>query len=247
MDQVGIIIPVYNEAANIGIALTRIFQDVTVPYKVYIVYDFDEDSTLGPARETARLFNKEIVFLKNQFGRGALNAIKTGLRQVTAEFLVVTMADLSDPPTVINAMVQRACEESYDLVCGSRYMPGGSQQGGPGLKSALSRIAGMSLHFLTQIPTRDCTNSFKLYRKAMLDQLTIESSGGFEIGLELVVKAFTGGFKVGEVPTSWVDRSNGESRFRLFAWLPKYLKWYLFAIQASLFRRLFGKQFRRQA
>jgi dolichol-phosphate mannosyltransferase len=88
VDQVGIIIPVYNEAANIGTALTRIFQEVTVPYKVYIVYDFDEDSTLGPARETARQFQKEIVLLKNQYGRGALNAIKQGSGKQRLSFLL---------------------------------------------------------------------------------------------------------------------------------------------------------------
>lgn len=236
MEQVGIVIPVYNEGANIEIALARIFQEVQVPYKVYIVYDFDDDNTLAPAQLVAKRFDKDIILLKNKFGRGALNAIKTGLRFVSGEFVVVTMADLSDPPRVINEMVRLAVEKNCDLVCGSRYMRGGSQIGGPLLKRTLSRIAGKSLHFLTGIQTQDCTNSFKLYKKTMLEQLSIESSGGFEIGLELVVKAFAADFKIGEVPTSWVDRSEGQSRFRLFAWLPKYLKWYLYAIKYTLCR-----------
>ena len=60
--------------------------------------------------------------------------------------------------------------------------------------------------------------------------MTIESSGGFELGLELVIKAWKDGFKVVEVPTSWSDRTNGKSNFKLWKWLPHYLRWYFSAI-----------------
>ena len=72
---------------------------------------------------------------------------------------------------------------------------------GPLLKRTLSRLAGVSLHYLAGVPTHDVTNSFKMYRKELLDRLTIESSGGFEIGMEIVVKTFAAGGKIAEVPS----------------------------------------------
>jgi hypothetical protein len=109
-------------------------------------------------------------------------------------------------------------------------MNGGSQKGGPKFKGFLSRMAGCSLRWLTGIPTHDITNSFKMYRKSVIDTIEIESDGGFEIGMELTVKAFVAGYKIAEIPSSWQDRTAGESRFRLWKWLPKYLRWYWFAV-----------------
>ncbi len=224
--MVDIVIPVYNEAANIKKCLGSILKEVHVPFRVLIVYDRDEDTTLPPAQSFQTETQMSLLFVKNKYGRGALNAIKTGLQTSSSEYVIVTMADLSDPPGVINQMYQKAITESCDLVCGSRYMRGGSQNGGPLFKSLLSRLAGISLHYLAGVPTHDATNSFKLYSKRVLNSFELESTGGFEIGLELVVKSHFSGFKVAEVPTSWVDRADGESNFKLWSWIPKYMKWY---------------------
>ena len=78
--------------------------------------------------------------------------------------------------------------EGYDVICGSRYMKGGSQTGGPWLKKTLSRMAGISLHLITGIPSHDVSNSFKLYRRSLVQSINIESTGGFEIGMEILVK-----------------------------------------------------------
>ena len=80
------------------------------------------------------------------------------------------------------------------------------------------------------------TNSFKAYRKDFLDRTPIESEAGFSLGLELTVKAHFGGERVEELPATWRDRTAGESRFRLAAWLPLYLRWYVWALR----RRWFG-------
>ena len=103
---------------------------------------------------------------------------------------------------------------------------GGGQLGGPLIKKLMSKFAGLSLHYLARLPVHDVTNSFKLYRKSFLNEVKIESTGGFELGLELVVKAFKSGKKITEVPTVWRDRTAGKSNFKLIEWLPKYLKWY---------------------
>jgi glycosyltransferase involved in cell wall biosynthesis len=227
----GIIVPVYNEADNIKATITAIEEKVRTPHKIYIVYDFDEDNTLPMARE----LQKEgfpIEFLKNPDG-GVANAIKTGLRNARENYLLVSMADLSDDYSVVDKMCA-IMSEGYDLVCGSRYMKGGKQFGGPVVKKFLSRMAGVSLRYITGLPTFDATNSFKLYSKGMLDLINMESDGGFEIGIEILVKAHFAGFKVTEVPSVWRDRQQGESKFKIFKWAPKYLRWYFYALKKAL-------------
>jgi len=92
-------------------------------------------------------------------------------------------------------------------------------------------MAGVSLHYLTGIPTHDVTNSFKMYRREFLKSVTVESKGGFEIGMELVVKAFVSGRKIAELPATWTDRVAGKSRFRMWRWIPNYLRWYFYAFK----------------
>lgn len=225
----GIIIPVYNEAENIGNTLNAIRGKVMTPHRIYIVYDFDEDDTL-PA---ARVFLEEgvdIKFIRNP-KRGVVNAIKTGLRTAEEDYILVTMADMSDDYSVVDNMCS-LLSKGNDVVCGSRYMKGGRQIGGPLMKKTISRIADVSLRYIAGLPTHDATNSFKLYRRSMLDTMEIESDGGFEIGMEIVVKAHFSGFRVTEVPCVWMDREKGESRFRILKWAPKYLRWYFLAVRS---------------
>ena len=109
-------------------------------------------------------------------------------------------------------------------------MKGGKQHGGPKLKGFLSRTAGLTLHFLSGIPTHDVTNSYKMYRKDMLNKIRIDSNGGFEIGMEITVKAYLNGYRISEVPAEWFDRAEGESRFHMWKWIPHYLHWYMLCI-----------------
>ncbi len=226
---VDFLMPVYNEGANIARALEEIDRQVPLPKRVLIVYDFDEDDTLPVVRELAPRF-PYVELVKNDVGRGVLNAIRAGIKATQAEVVIITMADLSDDLTVVSRMVDLIRNQGYDIVCASRYMKGGQQIGGPKLKGFLSRTAGLTLHWLTGMPTHDATNAFRAYRRSVLVETTIESRGGFEYSLELTAKAYAAGRRITEVPSTWRDRSAGQSRFRLTAWLPHYLRWYLFAL-----------------
>ncbi|MGB8225791.1 MAG: glycosyltransferase [Sedimentisphaerales bacterium] len=237
MEQpLGIIIPVYNEGANIKATVLDIEQKVHTPHRIYIVYDFEEDNTLPVVREMQQE-GPLIELLKNS-SRGVAYAIKTGLRNAPGDFLLVTMADLSDDYSVVDRMCQ-LITQGYDIVCGSRYMKGGKQIGGPFFKKLLSRTAGLTLEYLAGLPVHDATNSFKLYRKSMVDNIDIQSENGFEIGMEIVVKAHFAGYKITELPCTWTDRQAGQSRFKIFKWMPKYLRWYFYALN-----RTFCKIFR---
>jgi dolichol-phosphate mannosyltransferase len=226
---VDFLMPVYNEGPNIARALAEIDRKVPLSKRVLVVYDFDEDDTLPALRELKARY-PWVEPLRNTLGRGVLNAIRAGIAAARAEVVVVTMADLSDDIAIVPRMVELIREEGYDIVCASRYMPGGRQMGGPWLKKQLSRLAGLSLYWLGGLPVRDATNAFRAYRREVLASIPIESTGGFEYSLELTAKAHAQGRRITEVPSTWRDRTAGQSRFRLRAWLPKYLKWYWYAL-----------------
>ncbi|MEW6771944.1 MAG: glycosyltransferase [Bacillota bacterium] len=231
-----VVCPVYNEAENIERLLNGLQEKVSVPMEVLVVYDHDGDNTVPVVAKIAPRYPFAVRLVKNRFGAGALNAIKTGFAEARHEAVLVVMADLSDDLSVVDEMYRLVAEEGFDIVCGSRYMRGGRQIGGPPLKRFLSRMAGVSLYYLAGLPTHDVTNSFKMYRREFLQSVNVESSGGFEIGMELVVKAFVAGRKIAELPATWTDRTAGRSRFRMWRWIPNYLRWYLYA-----FKR-FGKR-----
>lgn len=225
-----IIVPVYNEAENFPRLWSELKSAVRSPYQAIVVYDFDEDTTVPVVRELIERGERGLGLAKNTLRRGAAGAICAGFQLVAEGPVLVVMADLSDDLAVVDRMVE-LYRQGFDLVAASRYMPGGRILGGRALKKSLSRLAGLSLHWLRGMPTRDATNAFKLYDAGMLKAFRIESTAGFEINLEITVKAFLAGYSITEIPATWRDRTSGESRFRLWAWLPKYLKWYLLAFQ----------------
>jgi glycosyltransferase involved in cell wall biosynthesis len=227
-----LVVPVYNEGENFTRLFDEIRSKIRLPFRLYVVYDFDEDNTLPVARRLQQEDGR-IILVKNRFGRGVLNAIVTGFKAAGEGPVLVIMADLSDDLAVVETMIEKY-REGYKVVCGSRYMKGGKQIGGPLLKRTLSRFAGLSLHYVFGVPVHDVTNSFKLYDRDLLNEITIESRGGFELGMEITLKAHRMGYPICEVPSVWTDRAAGESKFKLWRWLPHYLKWYFFAIRSRI-------------
>lgn len=232
-----VVVPVFNEAENIGGFCRAVVAELPADYELLVCYDVPEDTTLPAlAALPAAAKPARVRLIHNRLGEGARYAIEAGMRAAAAPVVLVTMVDLSDDYRIVDQMVARA-EAGAAVVCASRYMPGGRQIGGPWLKGLLSRTAGLSLHRLAGLPTRDPTNSFKAYRSDFLARTAIEGTAGFSLALELTVKAHFAGERVEEIPATWRDRTAGESRFRLVAWLPQYLTWYLWALR----RRWLGR------
>jgi len=236
LPALSVVIPVYNEGENVVPTLRGVVERTrTRPLEVLVVHDFDEDTTV-PVVKRLQAEIPELHLHRNRIGRGVLNAIKSGLAAARAPYVLVTMGDGSDDPGDIDPMYALALGGA-DVVAGSRYMRGGHQLGGPLLKRTMSRTAGLSLHWLAGIPVHDATSNYRLYSRRLLDQVTIESDGGFELGIELTVKAFLLGMRVAEVPTTWRDRTAGQSRFQLWQWLPRYLRWYRRGIAGRFAKR----------
>ena len=224
---VSVIIPAYEEGDGVVPVLRRLSEAVLLPSEIVVVVDSKDDSTI-PFVEQLALEDKRLRVVVNSYGRGPANAIRFGIDASQAPVVVVTMADGCDDPFQIDQLA-RLVDRGVVVASASRYARGGQQVGGPWLKSFISRFAGLTLHHLGRVGTRDATNSFKAYSKAFIERVGIESDQGFEIGIELVAKARRFRQPVAEIPTIWLDRAFGTSNFKLVAWLPRYLKWYFYA------------------
>lgn len=229
---ISVLLPVYNEGANITKQITEIEKHLNYHHEVLVIYDFEKDNTIPPVKTLQKKF-KNISLVKNYYGSGLINAVKTGFKASRGDSVVVMPADLADNPQTINKMHTIICE-GYDIVCATRYSKGGKKIGGNLIKTTLSKLAGLLTPLLLGIPTTDIANGFKMYKREVIDTIKIESKGGWEFSMEIVIKAHHKGFKVREIPTIWKDRTSGKSKFKLLKWLPFYIRWYLWGIRHRL-------------
>lgn len=231
--KLSIIVPAHNEEENIIEVIKCIENSVSVPHELVVVNDHSTDKT----KELLDKFIKQpnnIKVVENKLALGFANALKTGFQDASGDVFVPIMADLCDDLSTLIKLYDKI-KQGYDIVCGSRYIKGGARLGGSRLKGRLSLFAGKSLHFLLGIPTSDIANAYKMYRKKVIESIEIESKG-FEISMEIPLKAYYSGFRITEVPTVWRERTKGKSNFQLLKLLPSYLKLYTWAI----FKRLRG-------
>jgi dolichol-phosphate mannosyltransferase len=228
--MLSIVIPVLNEDKNILKVLDNIRDKISGEKEILIIYDFNDDKTIPVVLENINNYKPiNIRLIKNDIAPGVVNALKKGFLNSGGKYTLAVMGDLSDDLINVDEMVQKM-EEGYDIVCGSRYMKGGKHLGGNYFKKYLSKLSNITMHFFGRIPTYDTTNNFKMFRSSVLGDIKIESTGGFEIAMEITVKAFKKGYKITDVPTTWFERVDGKSNFKLWKWLPHYLKWYIYCI-----------------
>jgi glycosyltransferase involved in cell wall biosynthesis len=225
--MISVVIPAHNEAGVISRTIAGLAEAIEFDFEIIVVDDYSTDNT-AQIVDTLAKGDRRIRLLKNNQKPGFGNAIKAGFENASGETIVCVMADLCDNPYTINQMYDRI-KQGYDVVCGSRYTKGGRKIGGPFLKTLFSRFFGFSLNKIIKIPTLDVANSFKMYRKKVIESLDIESKD-FEVSVEMILKAYFKGYRITEVATTWYDRKAGKSKFKAFRVGPAYLRLYLGAI-----------------
>ncbi len=230
--KLDIVIPVYNEGANILATLVALRNQVKTTKRVLICYDMQEDDTLKAiAKGQDAVADLDIRYIKNP-ARGVHSAILAGLAASEASFVLVYPADDNYNAGILDEMVLSA-QKGNDIVCASRFMPGGSMRGCPLLKAVLVRCANFTLRHLARLPTHDASNGFRLFSRRVIETITVESDRGFCYSIEYLVKSHRLGWGIDEVPARWFEREHGTSRFRVLKWLPAYLRWYAYAFATT--------------
>ncbi len=233
--RASLIVPAKNEEEQIMAFLERLDETVFISIEVIIIVDTPDDRTLIPLKNLNR-FKFLIRTVVSTNAPGPAGAIKYGIKSASSEIVVVMMADGSDDSRNVDDLI-RLIERGCVVAAASRYMPGGQQIGGPRFKKFLSKNSSRILRLFAGLGIHDATNSFKAYSLPFINAVKIESVHGFEVGLELTAKAHRGKNLIAEVPTIWIDRAFGESKFQFRKWLPHYLRWFLFAFGLELSRK----------
>lgn len=235
-ERLDIVIPVYNEGRNILATLGALRNHMRTPARIMICYDRPDDDTLTTIEANpGRVEGLNIEFVRNP-GRGAHGAIMAGFAASRAPFVMVYPADDDFNGAIVDTMVGKA-EAGADIVCASRFIPGGCMVGCPWLKALLVRVAAFTLYYIARLPTHDPTSGFRLFSRRVIDSIAVESDSGFCYSIELLVKCHRLGWPVAEVPAQWFERTEGASRFRVISWLPAYLRWYRYALATTFLRR----------
>ena len=229
-----IVIPVYNEGEKIIKLMDEFTDNVKTNFKVLLCYDLDSDNLFEYIDEFKK-YNFDINLIKNP-SQGPLSAIKHGLNSGNSSAVIVYPADDLLNYKLLDKMYEKFIEGN-DIVVASRFIKGGSMKNCPLIKSILVRTASFTLYFLSSIPVRDASNGFRLFSRKLLNQVKIESKVGFAYSLELLVKCHRLKNNIAEVPALWEERSEGESRFKLFKWIPQYFKWYLYGLGTTWFKK----------
>jgi len=231
-----IVIPVYNEGRLILATLSALATAVTTPARVLICYDTPDDDTLPAIRNHPDTHKGLAVEFVRNPGRGAHAAVMAGFAASTAPMVVVYPADDDYNAAILDRMVASA-RQGNDVVSASRFIPGGSMVGCPWLKAVLVRAASFTLYHVARLPSRDASNGLRLFSRRVVDRVRIESDRGFCYSIELLVKVHRLRWPISEVPAQWIERRQGQSRFRVLDWLPAYLRWYFYGFATTFLRR----------
>ncbi len=226
---IDIVIPVYNEKENILSTLKAFEQEIHSPVRVLICYDHDEDTTLKVLKSYQGQL--PIVPVKNR-GKFAHGAVVTGFRFSDAPAVIAYMADDDYNVGLIGPMIE-AFWNGAEVVCPSRFIPGGKMVGCRWQKAFLVRLVAFCLHFFGRLPVHDPTNGFRLFSRRLLNSVLIESTLGFTYSIELLAKCHRLGWKIVELPALWFERSHGSSRFKVFRWASAYLRWFLYIFAST--------------
>ena len=229
---VSIVLPVYDEGPAVVPVLRGLEQAVHSTHEILVVYDYDADPTV-PAVTAVLGELPTVRLLRNELGRGVLNAMKAGIDACAAPYVVISMADGSDEPSVIDRMVALA-QGGADVVAAGPVACRGRPATRRAAGQARAPESGRASRSIRCRPAcrstiRPATSSSTA--APSLTRSLIESGAGFELALELSLEATLAHRRLAEVPTTWRDRTSGASHFKLRAWLPHYLRWYLAAFR----------------
>lgn len=243
ISEIAIIIPVRNEEETIALTIHAIEEQVTVPHAIYVVDDgVDRDDKTMQVVDSLK--HKKYPVKAISFGmndtHGFCNALKRGILHSSEEYVVFVMADLCDELRLINTML-KYLKNGYDVAVGSRYMKGGKKVGGPFLQGVFSYLVNKSLHRIGNIPTSDISNSFKMYKRYFIEKAMVNvNSNGVECSMELMMHANLLHAKSIDIPTKWIGRSLGQSKFILHKRSYVYCRLYFWILSLQLKNFLFS-------
>ena len=208
-----VIVPTYNECENLPRLTEQLMQHPNV--RLLVVDDQSPDGTGEVADTLARQYTGRVEVMHRTGPRGLGRSYLDGFRKAVIENVDVVCqmdADFSHDPADLPALI--AGVSDADLVLGSRYVPGGGVVNWPLRRVLLSRFANGYIRTVTRLSVRDCTTGYRCWRLRALGALPLDRirSEGYSFLIETLFMAARSGVRVAEVPITFVERRQGESK-----------------------------------
>jgi dolichol-phosphate mannosyltransferase len=222
--RLSVVIPAHDEAEAIGSTLHDVvaaLREHELDYEVVVVDDASRDGTADVVARIAAE-DERVRCIRSPYPNGFGYAVRAGLEAFSGDAVAIVMADGSDDPDDL-VLYFRVLEAGYDCAFGSRFMPGANVVGYPRFKLLLNRVVNAGIRMLFRHGYNDTTNAFKAYRREVIEQIGPFLSPHFNLTVELPLKAIVRGFSYAIVPTSWRDRSTGQSKLALREMGSRYL------------------------
>lgn len=223
--SLSVVIPAYNEAEVIATTLHALIARLDreqIDYEIIVVNDASRDATATVLRElaaaTPRLRPRD-----NPGPHGYGGAVRHGLAHTVGDAVVVVMADGSDAPEDVVAYF-RKMQEGYDCAFGMRFGRDARVIGYPWFKRLLNRAGNRLIAWLVGSDYTDFTNGFKCFHRDVIARIQPLTAVGFNLTIEMSIKAVLSGARVAVVPNSWIGRAGGESKFRVLSVSWQYLR-----------------------
>lgn len=208
-----VIIPTYNERDNLPPLVTALME---VPHvRVLVVDDQSPDGTGAVADELAAAFPGRVEVLhrtdRRGLGRSYIDGISLAIRE-PVDVICQMDADLSHDPRHLPDLI--AATARADVVIGSRYVPRGAICRWSRRRRLLSRLANVYIRLVTRLHARDCTSGYRCWRREALAKMPLERfmSDGYSFLTEMLYVAAQQGCRIAEVPITFVERRQGESK-----------------------------------
>ena len=210
-----VIIPTYNEKENIADIIDAVFQST---HQLHILI-IDDNSPDGTANIVKTLFSKYPgqLFLEQRMGKlGLGTAYIHGFKWAIDkgyQFIFEMDADFSHNPKDLERLYE-ACKAGAGVAVGSRYIKGGAVENWPANRILLSKGASLYTRIITWMPVKDPTAGFVCYRREVLEAINLDGIVfiGYAFQIEMKFAAWKLGFKIKEVPITFIDRKLGNSK-----------------------------------
>jgi dolichol-phosphate mannosyltransferase len=206
-----VVLPTYNERENLPLIVPRILE--AAPQVDVLVVDDNSPDGTGSIADQLAARDPRVRVLHRPGKEGLGRAYLAGFAQALAAGygrILEMDADFSHDPSRLPALLGT----DADVVLGSRYVPGGGTVNWGLGRRMLSRGGSLYARTILGLPVRDLTGGFKCFRREVLEKLDLGSvrSSGYAFQIELTYRALRRGFRVVEVPITFVDRRVGESK-----------------------------------